>query len=505
MRIFQTKKILIALVVFTIGLGALFLIYFQVAKIEAGVGDNVAGWAWSEIIGWLSFNCENTLAVCSSSDYGAHICEDDADANQYCARALAFGLSPLDDLLVGYVWSRGTYDSSGGIGWVSFNPDELVGCPAGYGPCEARFDTVSNEVSGWARACAVFADPDVCTGALHPERGGWDGWIKLRGTAQDATEYGVVIDDDVAMEFSGWAWAGDDITENSPVGWISFNAENPEIPDPVPPGPPYPDPPGPPYYVVPPDGTPPVIPNTPPTVTALSSLEWDYCAPAAQVFNWGFDDADGDGEEFYQIQTDRDGDWNTYTLPGEFDTGMTGPLISTIESKLVMLAANAVAGDEELAYNQTYTWRIKVWDERGAESAWDNGPANFSTPLHMYPSPDFDWHPLTPVQDELTQVCAVNDGSACLVNNSRCYDNSNSLKSCSGQSFVWTLDPDPAFVFELPSGFDTENPEVKSSARGLFSVNLDITDNSIPGGATCSYSDAIRVSFPLPDWREIAP
>ncbi|MEX0917249.1 MAG: hypothetical protein WDZ90_01895 [Candidatus Paceibacterota bacterium] len=139
--------------------------------VEAGSSDNVSGYAWSDTIGWISFNCTDTSS-CGSVDYGVNVNEDTGD-------------------LSGYAWS----DT---IGWVSFNGSDLSGCPSGT--CEANLS--DGKLTGWAKA-------------LSADNNGWDGFIRLHDSG-DSPDYGVTASDG---EFSGYAW-GSDV-----VGWVDFNSE----------------------------------------------------------------------------------------------------------------------------------------------------------------------------------------------------------------------------------------------------------------------------------------
>ena len=144
---------------------------FAFGKIKAGTDDDVSGWAWSENIGWISFNCTD-LGTCGTVDYGV-----DIDGS---------------GLFSGYAWSEN-------IGWITFNQGELSGCP--IEPCEARLDFGgTDELSGWARALSYG--------------GGWEGWIRLRNT-----DYGVYRNPST-NELEDWAWS-DEV-----MGWISFNCNN---------------------------------------------------------------------------------------------------------------------------------------------------------------------------------------------------------------------------------------------------------------------------------------
>jgi len=156
------------------------LLFLHGKPTKAGFGDNLFGYAWSENIGWISFNSMNETG--SSSDYGVNV---DSSGN-----------------LSGYAWSEN-------IGWISFNRSDS-GSPSfndpgsGSGPI-AKLDSVTGTVNGWARALAGVSRTD-----------GWDGWISLRGTAAGSS-YGVSVS---SCNWSGWAW-GSEV-----VGWISFSSSN---------------------------------------------------------------------------------------------------------------------------------------------------------------------------------------------------------------------------------------------------------------------------------------
>ncbi|MBI5045475.1 MAG: DUF4215 domain-containing protein [Candidatus Niyogibacteria bacterium] len=151
------------------------LLGVQVPGSEAATGDApLHGYAWSDNIGWLSFSCENTSS-CATSNYGVII-----DAS---------------GVLSGYAWSDN-------VGWISFHAFDLVGCPSGV--CEARYNSDSGKLSGWARALAY----------RDSERGGWEGWISLSGAS-----YGVTVNSSTG-DLGNYAWS------DTVIGWLSFNCEN---------------------------------------------------------------------------------------------------------------------------------------------------------------------------------------------------------------------------------------------------------------------------------------
>lgn len=139
-------------------------------KVSAGSQHNLSGYAWSDNIGWLSFNCTNDGGSCAP-DYGVNV-------------------DTSTGVFSGYAWSDN-------IGWVSFNSADMTGCPSS--PCAPTIDTTTGVVTGWAKVLSAG--------------GGWDGWIKLSGTSNDDSTYGASF---LGANASGYSW-GDVV-----VGWLSW-------------------------------------------------------------------------------------------------------------------------------------------------------------------------------------------------------------------------------------------------------------------------------------------
>ncbi len=132
----------------------------------AGTQDNMSGYAWSDTIGWVSFNCTND-STCGVVDYGVN--------------------KNADGTLTGYAWSQS-------VGWIQFGG--LSGFPNGSGTQSSNAILNGNNLQGWIRAVA--------------NGNGWDGWISLSGSG-----YGVTLS---GTTYTGYAW-GSDV-----VGWLSFDA-----------------------------------------------------------------------------------------------------------------------------------------------------------------------------------------------------------------------------------------------------------------------------------------
>lgn len=214
--------------------------------------------------------------------------------------------------------------------------------------------------------------------------------------------------------------------------------------------------------------------NTPPIVNnlAVSDIGSSACSIPSYNFSWVFNDSGGDTQSQYQLQVG----------------GVDITTITNSQSKEILLAKNP--GLDQLSYNQNYSWRVRVWDNNGSVSAWVNGN-NFTTPVHIYPTPDFSWSPLSIIKDRLTQF---------LSDASKCYDASNNVISCLGSVFTWTLPINAEFANSTNAS--TPNPVIKFKDSGKNqAVSLQIQDNV----GACSVSKNVNVALPLPKWKEILP
>jgi len=212
-----------------------FVFYFGFNNpVSSSVADNVSGYAWNGDdgwidlnsngikdlgeymippggMGWLSFNCTSG-GNCGTSNYGVNI---DSAGN-----------------ILGYAWAGNSIDSNiNGFGWIKFGG--LSGFPSGPGTISLNAKLAGNNITGWARACAVFQSgcsgdyyhgtgavnnnllpptPPATTPVANSYLGGWDGWISLSGTG-----YGVTVNQSTGV-FSGYAWGGSNV-----LGWIDFS------------------------------------------------------------------------------------------------------------------------------------------------------------------------------------------------------------------------------------------------------------------------------------------
>lgn len=155
------KYTLVVVVALALVISIGFILFSMKPNVYAqSSNSSITGYAWSETIGWVSFD---------GSGYGLSV--------------------SLGGVISGYAWSEN-------IGWVSANGADLAGCPSS--PCSARIDN-DGTLHGWLRAISGGSS----------QSGDWDGFISLSGGG-----YGPEKDSDGS--FNGYAW-GSDV-----VGWLDF-------------------------------------------------------------------------------------------------------------------------------------------------------------------------------------------------------------------------------------------------------------------------------------------
>jgi len=424
---------------------------------------NTAGFAWSENIGWISFSCYNDLNPATPAT--DHSCDQ-----------VIYGtnINKTTGVFTGYAWSEN-------IGWIQIDPTG----PYPEAPLiPSTINLTNGQMSGWARALATS--------------GGWDGWIKMRGTLPD---YGVLYDS-VLGELKGWAW-GSDV-----VGWVSFNCVNEGTCGVV-------------QYAVTVDvNTIPVVWNLTQTPNYVTSQNFEISPPFHQ-FSWEFSDLeDGSNLTSYRLQID---DNSSFTVSDPCDANITYnlppiglPTLASPISRQVQVVVDAIAGPLNICYNKTYFWRVQGIDSAGKTSGWTyppspfqaspdkSGPGStFNTALHIYPTANFNFFPSQPSEgEEIT-----------FVENATCYDISGNvsgvpLADCTvpAGNYKWDFDYIGGVFSVDATGatvtrtYDTVGTDCAGNPGHC--VAFEITDQD---GLTTRISKNISIKKPLPQFRERAP
>jgi PKD repeat protein len=445
------------------------LCFFIFKNAKAATID-LTGWAWSENVGWISFNSLNCDANGDGKSDGS---PPGCPPSGTPIANYGVHLDPSTKAFSGYAWSEN-------IGWITFNESELSGCPDGN--CIAKLDPSTNKVYGWARAYR----------AINPEGqtlGGWDGWIKLRGFVdtnqngiKDAGEpdYGVSFNTST-NEFEGWAWGGNDATSTAVVGWISFNCKDRNVCATSS------------YKVY---LTAPL--NQPPSATNLQE-SFQYCCIQDGVgrmgMSWTYNDPENTNQSAYGIWVQQfiGGTWVDKVYCEEIPTA--SPPSGGIGTSAVLIKLNptgalcdypSYVGDIE--YGRQTRWRVKVKDGDGIWSDWTDWTTPTTTADHAYPWIDFSWTPQNPTVGQVVQF----------YDQSKCYDTAGTT-TCSnstGDSFFWT------FQNGNPPSSTQQNPTTTFTSVGSNSVTLRVTDSI---GYWCEIQKTVTSTYPLPFWKEIPP
>jgi len=473
---------------------------------QAGTSDNVYGFAWSENIGWISFNstdCDTDSNGFIDTDAMVLGCGGDNTTDT----AFNYGVD-IEKVDVGTRGNFSGYAWSSNVGWISFEEGNVPGsdysfnanCPGTCDSahnCTACYSWINQKVYGWAKILAL----------------GDDGWVKFR----DASWADGVTIDSADSEFSGWAWNEDG--NGTGIGWISFNADdcnnNGSVFNGTPAG--CPDP-GTPYFDYKVKGD----VNTPPTADNLSAPNWSEASVGGNVcsthqaliarLKWRYnDDVALDGKAYQiVINTTNLGD---PSVGGDFDTGKCLKSDGVHDDCIIDFAGNnafcledggycwytvSISHFGAFNYNKHYYWWVMVWDNDDVASDWkqyDTDPdtdnddgviLTFTTYKHEFPNPSFTWY----IPDPSAEEQVLFNGSAKYYTGGFGTEADCTDVSC---NWLWTAIP-PAVNIYNPNSSST----IMEFNKGVQQATLEVGD----GDYLCSTSTTFDVKLKLPTWKE---
>lgn len=423
----------------------------------AGTGENVTGFAWSENIGWISFN--NTSGG-GGTNYGVNILED------------ASGVGKLS----GYAWSEN-------IGWISFNRSNTGAPPnndvGGVYGVLAYIDS-NNKLQGWARALAACDSVPCTTSGAGTNTGGWEGWVRLN----DNNKYGITLNPAAGTSsFSGWAWGFDNI------GWISSSNSTGGGSTP---------------YKVSTNFELNKAPSLNAGTLAIESNANSYCGSGSILFKWTFSDPNFNSPQNQQSK---------YKIEASYNAG--GPFYVVRETNQVVNNNDIVSVLVPLSeiksdlggvdwYGKDLYWKVTVWDngvgnkQSTVSAIAPNAPyklANNEYVLNFNSNPAFD--KIYAEQDvqffDLSKVYnSANPGGRDL--------NVDNVSSICGAncSRSWDFSSNGN-----PSTSALANPITTFAQSMSTTVSLKYTDKDrYSANYSCSTSQSVNVGLPIPKIEE---
>ena len=258
-----------------------------------------------------------------------------------------------------------------------------------------------------------------------------------------------------------------------------------------------------------------ILSNIAPVISELRKQQNEsYCNGLDNVsFLWTYYDEDAvpntNTQNLYEIQMKKGGVSDDPFVSGFFDSGLFLDISKDSQTHSYLYNSNDTENNQDFEYNSTYYWRARAKDIKGTFSDWvvyDDSSDNdgngytksFSTPLHRYPDPDFDFLPISP---DFGEEITITDGSTA-------YDFSGNSNADLIKKWDWDFDGDITIdktinrTIEILNGDTTHvylNPTINQ-----YSIKLTVTDND---DFVCYKIKQINIATgeEYPRWNEIAP
>lgn len=464
-------------------------------KVYAGVGENITGFAWSENIGLVSFNSTNCDTDNDGGSNGGTGCPASGTA------MASYGVNIADDgKLSGYAWS----ENIGWITFNRDNANTPPQNDPGAGLL-AYIDTNGTTVKGWARAMSACDDANSdgkcdASGA-GTNSGGWDGWIALGDMSVSAPNYGTTLD--VAVrQFKGFAWGGNDAA--GVIGWLSFNSTNCDsdnngTTDTVnysscPSGQISKS------YAVSTTFELNQAPNAPISPDlAIEPNANSYCGSGSISFKWKFTDPNVNSPQNQQSKYKIEASYNT---GGPFSIVREEDLIkNNNESVSILVPLSEIKLDLGSDwYNKTLYWKVTVWDNAATPKQATSTEVNYKLPNNEYKI-NFTSNPIlseihadqdVEFSDTSKVYNSISPGGVDL--------NMDNVSSVCGVncSRLWNFSANA-----VPTTSTLANPIVKFSKSISTTISLTYTDtDKYSNTYTCSFSQDIGVKLPIPKFEE---
>ena len=222
-------------------------------------------------------------------------------------------------------------------------------------------------------------------------------------------------------------------------------------------------------------------------------------------FQWIYTDLDGDREKkfIFQVSTSPDFTLESIIVDRTWDDLYYDSPNTNSQTVFIRPSPLATTGSDFINYNTNYYWRVKVYDETGADSGWviydlnNNGiPNSFIATGHPDPYPEFLFSPAIPKPNESVHFI---DASVCYSSTGAYACKSTNPITGGPNSYYWWFG-DGGESDTVGDVYHTYAVEDVS-----YPVDLQVCDENI----CCSVEHLVpvkkRENSNLPDWKEISP
>jgi hypothetical protein len=181
-------------------------------------------------------------------------------------------------------------------------------------------------------------------------------------------------------------------------------------------------------------------------------------------------------------------------------------------SATVFVNINHTTGLDDLVYNKSYQWRVRVYDSQNNYSKWyyygttTTSPGNYmTTPLHPYPFPAF-----TASHKSATLISG--NAPVAFTDTSTCYYYDATSKTSQSQLCSTITGTNATYYWDYKDGA-TCNSSTSPSCKGnqthvyhtasTYNVLLEIKDDA----GDCTAKTTVEIINPsnVPQWKEISP
>lgn len=334
MHFFKSKKV-IAVILTVIIVGAMSATMFlknykELNIVRASATDNVRGFAWSELYGWISFNSADCdidnngkidSGACGGDNINTLVKDYGTKIDVITGNTTGYAWNPL----LGYICVGSTCSTN--------SPDSV--------PSVASYNRLNGQLSGWANILSQGAN----------------GWIKFDNTTTPAN--GVFINAGTGIA-TGWAWNGNgddgNVSTFDGAGWISFNCNDSGAGGCANSN----------YAVTANVNRPPNLSNVDVDYTGVNDPCLDGNTVTRVALKWMYDD--DDNQSSYKI---------------ELSPAAAGPYTANTTDNFGYMAG--------LAYGTNYTYTLTVYDS-GNPSLSTTTTGSFTTKPNEYPDVSFSWY-----------------------------------------------------------------------------------------------------------------